>query len=88
MLTIDIQLNGRRIAAARLKNISNLADLSDYEVETREDAFPDADLPAGRADFTLRNQPRLRTVWCIVAAMARRAAAIREQDIAEITDAS
>ena len=88
MLTIDIRLNGRRVAAARLTNISGLADLSDYEVETREDAFPDAGLPAGRADFTMRNQPRLNSTWRLVAAMARRAAAIREKDLGEIKDAS
>lgn len=88
MLTIDIQLNGRRIAAAKLTNISDLADLSDYEVTAVEDAFPDADLPPGRAEFTMRNIPRLRSVWCIIEAMARRAAAIREQDLGKIKDAS
>ncbi len=88
MLTIDIQLNGRRIAAAKLTNVTDLADLSDYDVVAVEDAFEDAGLPASRLEFRMRNIPRLNSVWCIVAAMARRAAAIREQDLGEIKDAS
>lgn len=88
MLTIDIHLNGRRIAAAKLTNVTELADLSDYDVVAVEDAFEDAGLPPGRAEFKMRNIPRLRSVWCIIEAMARRAAAIREQDLGKIKDAS
>lgn len=88
MLTVEIRLNGRMIAAARITNISELADFSDYTVETREDGFPEAGLPPGRADFTLRNFPRLASVWSIIAAVAQRAHAIRHQDLGGIKDAS
>lgn len=84
MLTIDIKLNGRRIAGARISNLSDLEDISDYQVESREDEFPDAGLPEGRADFILRAQPRNRSVWWLISKVAKRAAAIREQNLGEI----
>lgn len=78
MLTIDIRLNGRQIAAARITNLSALAPLSDYKVETGEVEFREAGLEAGPADFNLQQVPRLRSVWCLVEAVAQGAAAIRE----------
>lgn len=80
MLTIDIQLNGRRIAGAKVRNVSDLAALSDYEVLSVEHAFEEAGLPAGRADFKMHDRPRLRSVWHLVGDLARRAAAIRDKD--------
>lgn len=87
MIDIDIRMNGERIAAARITSISQLADISNYEVKTGEVGFPDAGLPAGAADFTLHNQPRLKSVWSLIAAVAQRAASIRAESQTGANDA-
>lgn len=80
MLTIEIKINGRLIAGAKARNVSGLADLSDYRVEVVEEESEVTGLPDFHADFTLPRHARKQSVWALVqniatAALLRRAAA-------------
>jgi len=74
MLTIEIKLNGRLIAGAKARNVTDLADLSDYRVEAVEDESPVTGLPSFHSTFQIDNHPRRQPVWALVTRIADAAA--------------
>lgn len=79
MLTIEIKVNGVLVAGATARNLSNLADVSDYEIMTvekrSEHAGHETDM---RTNFEIERHPRLQSVWALVEKIARTSAALRK----------
>lgn len=73
MLTVRIEVNGKLIGGATVKNVSQLADISDYEVMTVEKGSDQTGLPDYREDYTLRNHKRRQSVWSLIRKIADRA---------------
>jgi hypothetical protein len=68
MMTIEIKINGRVIGSAFVRNLSDLADVSDYHVTATT-------LPVGggthECEFRLDGHNRKQTPWALVSAVAR-----------------
>lgn len=78
MLTIEIKLNGRHIGGAQVANVSDLANLSDYEVEAVESGSDQTGLPGFYHRFRIRRHKRKQSVWALVRKVAERAEQARE----------
>ena len=78
MLTIEIKINGRLIAGARVQNVSNLAAVSDYSVVAVERASEETGLGDYREDHVLRGHVRRQSVWALVERVAQRVTKDRE----------
>jgi hypothetical protein len=70
MLTVEIRLNGRLIATAKLVNQTNLADVSDYRVEWDEQGAADLNIGADRGTIFIGQHNRRQTAWALVAKAA------------------
>jgi hypothetical protein len=79
MLTIEIRLNGDKIATAELANVSDLADLSDYALSWEEREEIDLNIPWDSGEMKIEGHRRRQTVWALV---AKAAAAILGQKTA------
>ena len=79
MLTIEIRLNGDKIATAELANVSDLADLSDYALSWEEREEIDLNIPRDSGELKIEGHRRRQTVWALV---AKAAAAILGQKTA------
>ena len=64
----------RTIADMTIANVSQLADISDYEFSVRENANPVAGTPARNVSGTVRRHDRRQTVRSLVAKAAKAAA--------------
>jgi len=80
VLTIEIKLNGRIIGGAKVTNISDLADVSDYEVVAAEGASEVTGLPDFREDFIVKGHERRQTVWALVSKVAYHALCLRADE--------
>jgi len=77
VLTVELKMNGRPIAAATVKNISDLAPISDYEVEAV--SLPSKYSGKGfRHAFTVNRHERLQTAWALIAKVADRLAQVEK----------
>ncbi len=65
-LTIEIKINGQTIGGAIVHNVSNLADLSDYDVEIVEKPEPSLGIPFLHRKVRIEGHPRRQTVWALV----------------------
>jgi len=67
MLTIELKINGRLVGGAMVRNVSDLADLSDYHVEVVEAASPETGLHTDfRAVLQVTGHRRQQTIWSLV----------------------
>jgi len=78
MLTVDVKLNGRLIATAKLVNQSNLADVSDYSLVWDEQREDNLRITGDQGRTMIERHNRRQTVWALV---ARATAAILGQKI-------
>lgn len=67
MLTVEVKLNGELVAHAGLLNVSDLADLSDYEVHWAESSCPELGIEGAGGTFTITAHRRRQTAWALVA---------------------
>lgn len=65
MLTIDIKLNGEIIAQARLANLSQLAEVSDYQLAWMERAEPSLGITPSTGSAVIKGHRRRQTVWAL-----------------------
>lgn len=77
MMTIEIKVNGRLIAGAKVTNVSDLADISDYHVEAVEAASEVTGLPDYHDEFPIVAHERRRSVWSLVRKVASEVVASR-----------
>jgi hypothetical protein len=77
MLTIEIRINGDKIATAELVNLSDLADISDYALSWEELEEIDLNIPWDGGDLRIEGHNRRQTVWALVAKAA--AAILRDK---------
>lgn len=70
MLTITVSVNDTTIAKATASNISDLAEISDYHVETYERDYPPLGIPESRSGGLVRGHPRSTSVWNLVRKIA------------------
>lgn len=85
-VTIDLVPNGiqawrRTIASMRIANASDLADISDYEVDLLEAANPLANTPPRNASCIVRSHDRYQSIWALI---TKAAAAATEADYYEL----
>lgn len=66
-LTIEVKLNGVVVAHAAARNISELADVSDYFVTWNETACPQLGIEEDYSKFTISGHRRHQTAWALVA---------------------
>lgn len=66
MLTIKAELNGVPIAMARVRNVSDLADVSDYSVEVAEKGCDELGIPDMHHKFEVKGHDRRRSVWDLI----------------------
>lgn len=79
MLTIEIKLNGKLIGGAQVRNISQLADISNYEVTAVEQAAPGIGPETDMHEtFQVRDHLRKQSAWALVSRVAQRAVLLRE----------
>lgn len=67
MLTIEVKLNGRLIAEASVRNISDLAEDSDYRVTWNESEAPEMNIPWDQGKFHITGHRRNQSAWALVA---------------------
>ncbi|OKO86816.1 hypothetical protein [Bradyrhizobium sp. AS23.2] len=72
VVTIDLVPGGfepmrRTIASMRIANISDLADISDYRVETVETSNPLIGTPERTAQCVIQGHARAQSVWALLA---------------------
>jgi hypothetical protein len=67
------------LARAGIGNVSNLADVSDYEIVANEGANPLTGTPAWKGRGLLHQHDRRQSVWALVAKAAAWAAAGAEK---------
>lgn len=80
MLTISISVGNREIARALAGNVSNLADVSDYEVACREYANEGLGIPDSEQCGQIVGHNRNQTVWKLVHKIAEIALSENQQD--------
>lgn len=78
MLTIEVKLNGRVIAQAKLVNQTNLSDVRDYALTWFEEASEGILIPEDAGRTLIRSHNRRQTAWALV---AKAAAAILGQKV-------
>ncbi len=72
MLTIEVKLNGEVIAQAAARNISDLAEVSEYFVTWSEEACPELGIEADYSKFVIEGHRRRQTAWALVAKVVMR----------------
>ena len=63
MMTIRIEINGRTIALAKARNVSELAAVSDYEVHVLTDPDPDPTVVPRMSSFSVVGHCRAAGPW-------------------------
>jgi hypothetical protein len=72
MLTIEIKVNGEIVAEAHARNISDLADVSDYFVTWNDAGEAELAIPADYGKFVIKAHRRRQTAWALVAKVVER----------------
>lgn len=67
MLTVEIKINGLKVAAAHVRDLSALDDISDYDVTWAEGGSPDLGVPGAEGRFHIAAHRRRQTVWALAA---------------------
>jgi hypothetical protein len=67
MLTVEVKLNGRVIATASARNISGLAEVSDYYCTWVEEGSPETGEEGDYGKFQIDGHRRCQSVWALVA---------------------
>lgn len=84
MLTVEIKLNGRLVAGAKVENITSLAEVSDYRVEAVEAASDVTGLPNAHLVFEVAGHQRRQSVWALVRQVAAKAAFVQSRKLAAL----
>jgi hypothetical protein len=76
MVTVELFPGGARafrriIATMEISNLSDLASISDYEVEISEAENPLTGTPARSRTLVLRRHRRSQSIWSLIAKAAR-----------------
>lgn len=71
MMTIEVKINGRLIALSTVRNISELADVSDYVVMSDEMEAKSLGIPHHRARFKIKGHNRNQSAWALVEKVAK-----------------
>ena len=69
MLRVVVYVNKLAVAEARARNISELADLSDYEVRAIEGYAPHMEIAPSDVTGKILKHPRKTSVWHLVRKM-------------------
>lgn len=67
MLTVEIRLNGRLVAEAKLVNQSHLAEVPDYSVVWSEQSEENLRITAAQGRALITGHRRRQTVWALLA---------------------
>lgn len=67
MLSVDIKLNGKIIATAGITNVSELAEVSDYQLRWSENRNPELCIPQTQGLALIKGHRRRQSVWVLVA---------------------
>ncbi len=70
MITITVSVDDKIIATASASNISDLAKISDYSVETHERGYPPLGIPELKRGGLVRGHQRDTSVWHLVRKIA------------------
>lgn len=70
-LHIELYINDKWIGGARVDNISNLADTSDYNVFLKEQGAEHLGIDPNYIEASIHNHDRKQSVWKLVEKVAR-----------------
>ncbi|WP_422050831.1 hypothetical protein [Shimia sp.] len=70
MLTIAVSVGDQVIDKATAANVSNLADISNYEVRTVERGYEPLGIPSSNTQEMISGHERRSSVWSLVATVA------------------
>jgi hypothetical protein len=78
LVSIDLLPGGfrplrRTIASMRIANVSELADVSNYQIDVMECSNPLTGTPPRNGSCTVENHDRRQSVWALVAKAAQAA---------------
>lgn len=76
MMTVEVKINGRLVANATARNLSDLADVSDYAITYAEAESDVSGIPAFHGHGSVLKHPRRQSVWALVRSLAEQAAAV------------
>ena len=69
-LRIHVEINGRVVGRAVVGNVSQLADISDYDVFWSEEASEVSGLAERAGTASVEGHPRRQSVWALVEKVA------------------
>jgi hypothetical protein len=86
VVTVDIVPGGyephrRTIGSLQIANISNLSEVSDYDVAVMEGPNPLTGAKARAASVAVKNHHRRQTVWALIAKAAHAAEGARFEEV-------
>lgn len=64
--------NRKLVADCHAYNVSDLADISDYEFRSYEPEAPHLDIPRNLVEGEIKNHKRKQSVWALVEKIAKR----------------
>lgn len=70
MMTIDVKINHKRVAYARIRNVSDLAALSNYTADVRERGSDETGEADSEKRFIVWKHKRRQSVWGLVQRVA------------------
>ncbi len=70
MLTVEVKINGRVVALASLRNVSDLSTVSNYEGRVSEAPCPTTGVEGFDRAVEVNQHDREQSVWALVAALA------------------
>lgn len=70
MLTIELKINGHLIASADVANVSDLADVSDYQVHAWTNSREEINIHNGVHAFKIYKHLRKQSPWALVRKVA------------------
>jgi hypothetical protein len=84
MLTIEVRVNDHLIGAAWIRNVSELADISNYEFTAISKPSTVTGAPAWETQGAVKRHNRIQSAWALVAKVAAKAAE-SEEPLAHLT---
>ena len=70
MLTITVSVGDRVIVKATAANVSNLAEISSYEVRAVQRGYEPLQIPSSKIEGTIKDHERNSSVWSLVGKIA------------------
>lgn len=69
-ISVEVSLHGKKLATAQCVNVSECADISNFEAHITEEAAPHLGIEEAARSFPILDHDRHQTVWALVREIA------------------